>query len=140
MTNEPTAEHRVLVTQVHERVGRNVVRVQSLESSLKALVPLLDLDGAAHCLDGLADRHMEVSKNTLGQLVGSFLGSVKSDDPRFADSVTKVLNDRNNLVHHFRAIFGNQMSTVEGCTRVSVQLDEEWLKGPGSRAVDQSAW
>lgn len=124
MATDPIAEHRASLCQVHARVGRNVIRVQSLESGLKALVPFLDLGEASHCLEGLLDRHAQVARNTLGQLVGLFRGSTSSDDPRFAEAVEKILSDRNNLVHHFHATFGPQTSTAEGCARVSAQLDE----------------
>jgi hypothetical protein len=126
MTNNLTPQHRVLLGQVHARVGRNVIRVQSLEGGLKALVPFLDLQGATHCLDGLADRHAQVAKNTLGQLVKAFLDSSSSDDPEFAKMVEGILRDRNNLVHHFHSIFGPQLLTPEGCVQASAQLDEQF--------------
>lgn len=126
MADEVTPERRVLLGQVHARVGRNVIRVQSLESGLKTLVPFLDLRGAPHCLDGLITRHAQVARNTLGQLAGLFLGSTSIDDPRLSEMIESILKDRNNLVHHFHATLGCQMSTLEGCARVNAQLDEQF--------------
>ena len=65
-------EHSAWIGLIHARVGRNVVRVQSLEIGLKTLLPFIDIRGASHCLDGLLDRHGQVAKNTLGQLVEAF--------------------------------------------------------------------
>jgi hypothetical protein len=119
-------EHEERVSQIHARVGRNVVRVQSLEVGLKTLLPFLDLRGASHCLDGLLDRQTEVARNTLGQLIGAFLSLTSSDDPRFPESVQRILSDRNNLVHHFHTTLGVRTSTQEGCAWVIAQLDEQF--------------
>lgn len=126
MVTDETEERRLLLAAIHSQIGRNVIRVQSLEIGLKTLVPFLDLRGASHCLDGLLDRRAQVSKNTLGQLVGAFLNSASSADPRFAGAVEKILSDRNNLVHHFHVTFGARMSSAEGCRWVSAQLDEQY--------------
>jgi hypothetical protein len=126
MQSDPTLEHRRLVTQIHARVGRNLIRVQSLEVGLKTLVPFLSIGEAMHCLDGLKQRHAQAAKHTLGQLVGSFLEATSSDDPRAKEMVERVLEDRNNLVHHFHSTLGRDSLTLEGCVRVSGHLDAQF--------------
>lgn len=121
-------EHKARMDQIHARVGRNVIRAQSLEIGLKTLLPFIDIRGASHCLDGLVDRHGQVAKNTLGQLVEAFLRFVLSDPPNLADAAQKILNDRNNLVHHFHASLGTHTSTAEGCAWVMNQLDEQFAE------------
>ena len=121
-----TPEHQSLVSEIHGRVGRNVIRVQALERGLKALVPLLDLQGKSHCFDGLEDRSAQSARNTLGQLVGSFLRSTSGDNSGFTETFEKIVTDRNNLVHHFHDLIGTMMSTSEGCVRAKQQLDEQF--------------
>jgi len=120
------AEHKARIGEIHARVGRNVIRVQSLEIGLKTLLPFIDIRGASHCLDGLAIRRGQVAKNTLGQLVEAFLQHVSSDPSGLAGAAQKILNDRNNLIHHFHSTLGTQTSTPEGRAWVIAQLDEQF--------------
>lgn len=119
-------EHGTRIGQIHSRVGRNVLRVQSLEIGLKTLLPFIDIRGASHCLDGLLDRQAQIARNTLGQLVETFQRAVSSDPVGLAVAAQKILDDRNNLVHHFHTTLGTHTSTPEGCAWVMAQLDEQF--------------
>jgi hypothetical protein len=119
-------DHRAAISEIHARIGRNVIRVQLLEIGLKTLLPFIDIRGASHCLDGLTDRHGQVAKHTLGQLVEAFLRRVSTDPPGLAAAAQKILNDRNNLIHHFHSTLGTRTSTAEGRAWVMAQLDEQF--------------
>jgi hypothetical protein len=125
MGNELTPEHRTLVGQVHERVGRNVLRVQALEGKLKLLLSLVDPVGKSHAHEDAGDRSAQIAKQTLGNLASSFLESISSDDLRFGESIKKIVKDRNDLVHHFYSTVGSLMSTDNGCGRATQQLDAQ---------------
>ena len=125
MTSDTKSEHRALMAQIHQGVGRNVLRVQELERALKVLLPLVDLKGKSHCLDGLSDRSAQVAMNTLGQLIDSFRKST-TVDPEFDLHLKQIVDDRNNLVHHFHTTFGTRISTIEGCAQVKDKLDAQF--------------
>lgn len=122
-----TNEHRELLMRIHARVGRNLIRGQSLELGLKSLLPFIDIGNASHCLQGLAQRHALIAKTTLGQLVKSFFEVAKCEDGSLQVLVERVLKDRNNLVHHFHETLGSDVLTQEGCKRVIATLDDQFV-------------
>ena len=121
----PTAVERQRALEVHERVGRNVIRVQFLERALKTFVPFVDLQGAKHALDDLPRRGEKVWKQTLGQLIGSFQDSLTSSDKHFDDLLSRVVADRNDLVHHFPAKYGSLSRTADGHAELLAKLDRQ---------------
>jgi hypothetical protein len=122
-TRTYTVVERQRALEVHERVGRNVIRVQILEGALKSFVPVVDLQGARHALDGLPERTERALKQTLGQLIGSFQASLTSSDEAFDHLLSRVVADRNDLVHHFPAKFGSMSRTEEGHSALLRKLD-----------------
>ena len=118
-----TAVERQRALEVHERVGRNVIRVQILEVALKSFVPVLDLQGARHAPDGLPERTERAQ--TLGQLIGSLQGSLTSSDEAFDDLLSRVVADRNDLVHHFPAKYGSMSRTADGHSALLRKLDHQ---------------
>jgi hypothetical protein len=132
-----TFEQRRRAGQIHERVGRLVIRVQVLESALKLLVPFIDAQDAPHVLHGLPERGRKVSKQTLGQLMGSLQQNVEFSDPASFEAMTKrVVEDRNNLVHHFHSTLGPLLATDEGHEEVVNTLDRQF---ESVRALEQIA-
>jgi hypothetical protein len=102
-----------------------VIRVQVLESALKALLPFIDLKGAPHCLSGLETRVGHVSKQTLGKLIGTLQERVQADSPEFAAMLEQIVIDRNALVHQFAATFGTLPNTEEGHDELLKLLDAQ---------------
>jgi hypothetical protein len=102
-----------------------VIRVQMLEGALKTLLPFIDLQGAPHCLSGLPTRVGQVSKQTLGQLIGTLQERVQTDRPDFAGVLEQIVSDRNALVHHFVATFGALPKTEEGHAELLQLLDAQ---------------
>jgi hypothetical protein len=98
-----------MIRTLHERVGRNVIRVQALETSLKALLPLIK-HNEEHCLAGLDERRKKFVRKTLGELVGALADSNQTPSDDFTKYLNTIVNDRNNLVHHFRQMYGAAVS------------------------------
>ena len=121
-----TEEHRELVMPIHARVGRNLIRGQSLEVGLKTLLPFINIGKASHCLQGLAERHAQIAKTTLGPLVNSFFEVAKCEDGSLQALIECVLKDRNNLVHHFHETLGRDALTRDGCNRIIATLDDQF--------------
>lgn len=114
------------IDEVHRRVGRNVIRVQRVEWTLKALVPFLDLQGAAHCLDGLDERAARTANHTLGQLIRSFRNSFASESPEIKRDLETILADRNDLVHQFQKTYGPLSRDIEGRDVIIAKLDAQF--------------
>lgn len=121
----PTPVERQRALEVHQRVGRNVIRVQFLERALKTFVPFVDLQGAKHALDGLPGRAERVRKQTLGQLIGSFQESLTSSNADFDGLLSRVVANRNDLVHHFPAKYGSMSRTADGHLELLRKLDHQ---------------
>jgi hypothetical protein len=114
------------IAEVHRRVGRNVIRVQRLESALKALVPYLDIQGAANCLDGLDARAARTANQTLGQLIKSFRNSFSSESPEIRRDLESILADRNDLVHQFHKTYGSLWRGIDGRVATIAKLDAQF--------------
>lgn len=121
-----TDKHRELMVCIHASVGRNLIRGQSLEVGLKTLLPFINIGDAPHCLHGLGERHAQLAKTTLGQLVKSFYEVAKCEDGSLQALIERVLNDRNNLVHHFHETLGRDALTRDGCNRIIAALDDQF--------------
>lgn len=114
------------IAEVHRRVGRNVIRVQRLEGALKALVPYLDIQGAAHCLDGLDERAARTANQTLGQLIRSFRNSFTSESLEMRRELETILAGRNELIHQFHKTYGPLWRDHNGRGAIVAKLDAQF--------------
>jgi hypothetical protein len=108
-TDYPETLHKVF-----GRVGRNVVFIQQLEQTLKLLLALIE---SGSRLDALSDEHAKFSRNTLGQLLGSFRDLFSIEDREFGDMLDQLVKERNVLVHHFHQRFGHLLTSPWGTCR-----------------------
>lgn len=118
-----TSELRAARKDVMAAVGHNLLTLQSLEASLKGLIPLIDPEQAAHSLDNLRQRAAKAGKQTLGTL-GTRLAGRAALNPDAAGLLDGVIKKRNLLVHHFIGSGHCDLSSVVGC-RSAI----EWLRG-----------
>lgn len=115
-----------MIRTLHECVGRNIVRVQALETSLKTLLPFIR-HNEEHCLAGLNERRQQFVRKTLGELAGAFADCNQTPSDEFTTYLAKIVNNRNNLVHHFGQIYGAAAAeSVNGCREVIGQLDNQF--------------
>jgi hypothetical protein len=97
-----------------------------LEASLKTLLPFIK-HGEEHCLAGLNERHKQFVRKTLGELVGAFADCNQTPSDEFTTYLAKIVNDRNNLVHHFGQLYGTTAAKgVAGCRQVIEHLDSQF--------------
>jgi hypothetical protein len=126
MDRKTSSEHREMIRTLHERVGRNIIRTQALESSLKALLPFIQ-HNEEHCLAGLNERRKKFIRKTLGELMKGFEASTKSSSEEFSVYLAQIVNDRNILVHHFHEIYGGTAAeSITACREVIDRLDHQF--------------
>lgn len=101
MSTGPTPTLQDLHEVLFAHVGKNLLLYQNLEWTLKGLLPLVDLQGAASSLEKLPARQKQLKRMTLGPLAQRLLAVCRGSDPEFVRLVKKVGKDRNDLAHHY---------------------------------------
>ena len=114
----PNTERKLDTTvgRVMEAVGRCLIVYQRIELCLKYLLP--HVVGPNHTpAETLAQwRILLNSKTTLGPLMERLRESVRASDPMgFEHYVSKVVAQRNELIHHFCQLPFGRMNSVEEC-------------------------
>lgn len=90
------------VREVHRRLGRNLLRFQEIELSLKLMLPYIHPDGGAKGAEAMRDcqaRHVE--GKPLGLLVEQFKYAISGTPELWESGLVTLLEARNELVHHF---------------------------------------
>ena len=111
------------VGRVMESVGRCLIVYQRIELSLKYLLP--HVIGPNHTPgETLAQwRSLLNSKTTLGPLVERLRESVRTSDPKdFEHYLSEVVEQRNELIHHFSQLPFGRMSSTEECEAALAHL------------------
>ncbi|WP_024973824.1 hypothetical protein [Ralstonia pickettii] len=118
-------EHADLVRSVVLRVGRNILMFQQVESTLKFLLPFMHPNGSARGDAAFASFRQKVKGQTLGKLAEAFLESVKADTDTLEQDVKRMVEQRNQLVHHFNEMPGVSLLTEAGCRTAIQVLDDQ---------------
>jgi len=111
------------VRRVMEGIGRCLVIYQRIELCLKYLLPqVVGPDGKSP--DTLSQwRSLLDSKTTLGPLVERLRESVRSNDPKnFNHYVGELVEQRNELIHHFSRLPFARLSSFEECDTALADL------------------
>ena len=148
--NQPPNQSEI--DEVLRKIGRNVLHFQRMESMLKFLISRSDLQGSASELKANHEKSVDtVSRQTMGNLVKSFISSVYSGQrpgkepeveikkPYFSFSfkvdadpkhvakrkaaLEEVVNERNALIHQMLAKFDQTSS--KSCSEISGLLDAQ---------------
>ncbi|AQV92299.1 hypothetical protein BJN34_00130 [Cupriavidus necator] len=118
-------EHTALLNSVLLRLGRNILLFQQIESGLKFMLPFMHPKGSANGDDAFAKFREEAKGQTLGKLVKNLQESVKADTDAVAQYLERMVEQRNQLVHHFHEMPGVSLVTVDGCHAAIQILDEQ---------------
>lgn len=99
-TTVPEAEQ---LKRILSQIGRCVLLYQRIELQLKILLPHMHVVGTVQSEDTFANwRSLLDGKHTLGALRTRLLKCVEVDDQAgFSDYLETIVDDRNQIVHHF---------------------------------------
>lgn len=122
-----------LLSELQKRMGRNLMFFQFIESQFKILLPNMYIAGTQETA-GPKDR---ITQMTLGQLMKEYLAclNIKSGSPLTEDSVIqefyrtelkKIVDSRNQLVHHFSYVPGVDIYTKKGLESGLRYLDQQY--------------
>jgi len=124
MSTAPTPTLQDLHEVLFAHVGKNLMLYQNLEWTLKGLLPLFDLQGAANSLEKLPVRQKQLKRMTLGALAQRLLAVCRGSDPEFGRLVKKVGKDRNDLAHHYFRTHQVTFADWESCKNAIDKLIE----------------
>jgi hypothetical protein len=115
-----------LIHTLHARIGRNLLRYQSVELCLKAAAPFLVKDGESNdwaSVNALRDR---LNGQTLGVLVRDVEPLLNIPDGYLDASIKQVVDARNELVHHFMAPGKRDLTSSSGLQAAITYLDQQY--------------
>ncbi|CAN0628620.1 protein of unknown function [Burkholderia multivorans] len=118
-------EHASLLNSVLIRLGRNILLFQQIESGLKFILPYMHPKGSASGDDAFAKFRDKTHGQTLGKLAENFQESMRAETAILAPHLERMVEQRNQLVHHFHDMPGVSLLTVDGCRAAIQILDEQ---------------
>ena len=89
-------------------VGGLVLCFQEIERHFKFLVPLFD--GDRQTWSSVLAKHQNLSREPLGRVVGLFLAATTGDRDELQGFLKRLVDQRNEVVHHFSEKFGHQIA------------------------------
>lgn len=120
-----------LVNELHRRIGRNLLRFQEIELSLKLMLPYIHPNGGAKGADAMREYQAKsIDGKSLGLLVGQFKSAMSRTPELWESGLAALLEARNELVHHFYHRFdfaqaGSVNAALE-CLDNQYKQAEEW--------------
>lgn len=120
-----------MVDELYRRIGRNLLRFQAIEQSLRFMLPYIHPDGGAKGADAMREyQDRYVSAKPLGILIDQFRSSISGAPEFWSHGLANLLAARNELVHQFysRFDFLSSNSIGEALAYLDQQLKdtEEW--------------
>lgn len=115
------------VDELHRRVGRNLLRFQEIEQSLRGMLPYIHPDGSKHGVDAMqAYQRAKLDGTPLGILIGQFKESLDGIPEFWESGLDRLLKERNDLVHHFHKNSRFDLLLPSGLDEALVYLDEQY--------------
>jgi hypothetical protein len=100
------ADKESTIDDLHRRIGRNLLRFQAIEQSLRLTLPYVHPEGGAKGADAMREyRERHVSAKPLGPLIDQFRASITGTPELWQDGLARLLAARNELVHQFYSRF-----------------------------------
>ncbi|CAG2159413.1 OST-HTH/LOTUS domain-containing protein [Cupriavidus numazuensis] len=118
-------DHAVLLNSVLVRLGRNILLFQRIESALKFMLPFMHPKGSASGDEAFARFRDKAKGQTLGKLVENLQESINADTDAVAQYLERMVEQRNQLVHHFHEMPGVSLLTEAGCRAAIQVLDDQ---------------
>ncbi|SOZ24692.1 hypothetical protein CBM2608_A50036 [Cupriavidus taiwanensis] len=89
------------------------------------MLPYMHPKGSAESDDAFGRFREKTKGQTLGQLVENFRESMRTDTDTLKQYLKRIVEQRNQLVHHFHEMPGVSLLTVAGCRAAIQVLDEQ---------------
>jgi hypothetical protein len=90
------------IDELHRRLGRNLLRFQEIELSLKLMLPYMHPDTGARGAQAMQEyQARNVDGKSLGLLVEQFKRALNGTPELWESGLAMLLDARNELVHHF---------------------------------------
>lgn len=118
--------------ELHRRLGRNLVRFQEIELSLKLMLPYIHPDGGAKGAEAMRKyQARNVDGKSLGLLVEQFRSAISGTPELWESGLAALLVARNELVHHFHHRFdlvqpGSVNEALEYLDNQYTRAEEWW--------------
>lgn len=113
------------IDEVHRRIGRNLLRFQGIEQSLRFLLPYCHPEGGAKGADAMREyREQHVSGKSLGLLIAQFKASITCTPDHLDSGLARVLASRNELAHEFYVKF--DFTSPNAVTDALEYLDQQY--------------
>jgi hypothetical protein len=131
-----TGEQQNLMSELQNKMGRNLMLFQAIENALKMVLPYIHPDGSHKSgLDSFNSFKEAIKANTLGQLIGAYRKFVNLSAEGmcaeevldiFARELKEVVDSRNTLVHGFFYLPGISTVTAQGIENGLRYLDDQY--------------
>jgi hypothetical protein len=93
---------RERIDELHRRIGRNLLRFQGIELSLRMMLPYLHPDGGAKGAEAArAYQDKYIDGKSLGLLIEQFKSATTGTMELWESGLAALVDARNDLVHHF---------------------------------------
>ena len=121
-----------LIDGLHRRLGRNLLRFQEIELSLKLMLPYMHPDGGAKGTRAMQEyQARNVTGKSLGLLVEQFKSAISGTPELWEGGLAALLEPRNELVHHFYHQFdfvqpGSAQKAIEYLDTQYREAEEWW--------------
>lgn len=116
-----------LVAEIQRKVGRNLMRFQEIELHIKFMMPYIHPDARANGLDSFKAMREHLLDKPLGAAIEKFKESIETNKPELlAEELSRALDARNQLVHHFLELPGVDFMTPDGVRAAIRYLDEQF--------------
>jgi hypothetical protein len=128
-----------LMTELQRKLGRNVLQFQAIEFELKVVMPYIHPAAHAEGLPGFKAMLDDLSDKPLGVIIEKYKESVETDQPDLlAQELKRVLDARNELIHHFFYLPSVDLRTLDGIREAIRYLDEQFQSLEGTYRVIHS--
>lgn len=114
-----------VIAEFYRKVGRNLMRYQSIEAGLKLILPYVRRDGCEHGDDDFRAIEEEIAKLPLGALADRY-NALGIPAEWFEHGFDEIKKARNELCHELYAAPGVDLWTVEGVRRACAYLDGQY--------------
>lgn len=94
--------NKSLIDELHRRIGRNLLRFQEIELSLKLMLSYIHPNGGAKGAEAMREYQTKnIEGKSLGLLVEQFKSAISGTTELWESGLAALLEARNELVHHF---------------------------------------
>lgn len=120
-----SSEHAQAIDEIHRRVGRNLLRFQRIEESLRFLVPYMNPGPQPLTVERVRAVKERIQDLPLGGLIKEFKRSAAQLDGYWVDALEGMLAARNELVHEFYRNSRFNFLSDDSISKVLTYLDEQ---------------